>query len=64
MVEPKFKIEQIVFLKTDPDQSERMVTGYTVRKRSITYLLALGIEETCHFDFEISEEKNILKSLD
>lgn len=37
---PKFKIGEIVYSITDPEQNARMVTGYTIRKNGlISYLV-------------------------
>jgi hypothetical protein len=55
-----FNIGDYVYLKTDIDQYQRIVTGYTVRDNSITYLLSLGSEETSHYELEISNEIDIL----
>lgn len=48
----------IVYLKTDFEQRERIVTGFEVRPNGLLYRLSLGWEETPHYDIEISEEKN------
>lgn len=37
---PKFKIGEIVYSITDPEQNARMVTGYTVRKKRIDLLFS------------------------
>ncbi len=60
MGKPEFNIGDEVFLKTDVDQNIRLVTGLTLRAESITYLISCGAEESTHYDFEISAEKNIL----
>lgn len=59
----KFNIEDIVYLKTDIDQHERMVTGIFIRPgEKITYELSLGEFSSDHYEIEISREKNILKT--
>ena len=61
--EIEFKIGQTVFLKTDKEQSQRVVTGISLRPlKSVTYCLTQNITETWHYGFEISDEKNILLS--
>ena len=55
---PKFKIGEIVFLITDPEQSERIVTGYTVRPNTICYYVSYVGLETVHYDIEIATTKN------
>lgn len=57
-----FEIGQIVFLKTDDDQTERMVTGINLRpNNSVTYGLAISSQESWHYDIEISDEKDMVK---
>lgn len=56
----KYKIKDIVYLHTDVDQQKRLVTGYTVRESGIVYLLSCGVNESSHYDFEITEEVNVL----
>ena len=55
---PKFKIGEIVYSITDPEQNARMVTGYTVRKNGlISYLVTFIDCERQFEDFELSSEK-------
>lgn len=55
---PKFKIGEIVYSITDPEQNARMVTGYTIRKNGlISYLVTLIDCERQFEDFELSSEK-------
>ena len=57
----EYEMEEYVYLKTDPDQEQRMVTGYKiVPKNTIIYLLTCGTIETPHYDFEITKEKKEL----
>lgn len=55
----KYKIGQIVYLFTYPEQNDRLVTGYIVRDNHILYILACGIVETHHFEMEIAPSKLI-----
>ena len=59
----KFKHGQIVYLKIDPEQVPRMVTGWMVRPEHILYHLTGTDYETTHYAIEISTEKDELKSL-
>ena len=61
----EFELGQIVFLKTDPEQNERMVTQVRFKGNgAATYFLAFGSqEETEHYAIEISKEKDLFKSL-
>ena len=55
---PKFKIDEIVYSITDPEQNARMVTGYTIRKNGlISYLVTFIDCERQFEDFELSSEK-------
>jgi hypothetical protein len=49
----KFTIEDIVVLKTDPEQLPRVVVGVDVRKHGLLYVVACGDVTTIHFDFEM-----------
>lgn len=60
VIENKFEIGQIVYLKTDEDQCARIITGIHIRPTGITYSLAVGDEETPHYEVEITEQKNVL----
>lgn len=55
-----FKIGQTVYLRTDPDQFPRVVTGITQRQYGILYELSFGTETWLHNDFEISDEQDIM----
>lgn len=57
-LKPAFCIGQIVFLITDPEQEDRMITGYIVRPQQIVYYLSKGTQETVHYEMEIATEKN------
>lgn len=58
----KFKIGDIVYLVTDPEQYQRMVTGIIERQTHFEYLLSCGAdEETPHLDIEISTDKDYKK---
>jgi hypothetical protein len=66
MANPKkdFEIEEIVYLKTDPDQNPRMVISITVYKNHVEYNLGFAGEVTPHFAFEISKSKTIMLPAD
>ena len=56
-INPKFKIGDIVYSITDPDQYPRMVTGITIRSTTIYYLVTYIDNEKQFEDFELSSEK-------
>lgn len=52
---------RIVYLRTDEEQKQRIVTGYIIRPGSaLLYMLTCGTTETNHYAIEISSKKNIL----
>lgn len=57
-----FDIGDSVYLKTDPEQSERLVTGISVRQNGITYAISHLTNESWHYDFEITKERDIIKA--
>jgi len=59
-IETKYSIGQVVFLATDTDQKERLITGITIRPNSVIYILACGIDESTHYDIEFALEKNYI----
>mgnify|MGYP006889566458 CR=1 FL=1 len=46
--------------KTDVEQKARIVTGFVVRETAIVYELSCGVEVCNNYDFEISDEKDVL----
>lgn len=63
LVDNKFEIGQTVYLKTDSEQYPRIVTRLSVTANGITYSISSGVIESWHYDFEISEEKDVLINL-
>jgi hypothetical protein len=64
LVENKFNIGQIVFIKTDKEQLPRMVTSLNVNPNGIVYRLSAGTQDTENYEMELSEEANILEKID
>lgn len=58
-----YYIKDIVFLKTDKDQEQRIVTGILAREDGISYCLMNGTVESWHYSFEITSDRNVLKTL-
>jgi len=61
-IENHYDIGDMVYLHTDNDQLQRFVTGILVKPSSLTYALSCGSNESWHYDFEITVEKNVLKT--
>lgn len=57
-----FDIGDSVYLKTDPEQAERLVTGINIRQNGISYALSHLTNESYHYNFEISKERDIIKT--
>lgn len=62
VIDNKFNFEQTVFLRTDPEQRPRLVTGICARKNFIEYQLACGNLFSWHQEFEISEAVDVITS--
>lgn len=59
-----YKLGDTVYLKTDIDQYERIITAICLRIGNIkTYELAFGENTSWHYDIEMTIEKNVLKKL-
>lgn len=60
-IDNKFKLQQEVYLKTDPDQQKRLVTAITIRGNNLEYELMLADNfPTHHQEFEISDNEDTL----
>jgi hypothetical protein len=60
-IHPAFTLGQIVYLKTDPDQYMRIVTGLQITAEGgILYKLAINMSEQWHYGVEISDTKDII----
>ena len=57
----KYNYGDVVALKTEPE-IKRIVTGYNVRHRLLSYWLSFGVNETLHQDIEIESfhEKKLI----
>lgn len=61
-IENKFKLKQVVYLKTDQDQKPRIVTSITIKPNDLLYEVSCGSDASDHFDFEMSAEKDVMIS--
>ena len=63
------EIGEIVYIKTDIDQYERVITKkrteeYPNKTSLVMYGVSFGdFNESYHYDFELSKNKDILKTL-
>lgn len=58
----QFDLGDSVYLRTDFDQYERLVTGVNIREGGVSYCLACGPNESWHYAFEITRERDLMKS--
>lgn len=58
----EFNIGEIVYLVTDPEQEKRLVTGILLKPgKLVMYELACCEEISYHYNFEMTNDKNILQ---
>ncbi len=57
----KYSIGDSVYLKTDNDQLERLVTGILIRENGVMFELSQSNTSSYHFSFEIARDRNVLK---
>jgi len=62
-IKTKYNPEEIVYLVHDPEQFERMVTEINVTRNGHRYLLVCGSEESLHYEFEITDKKDMLQKM-
>lgn len=62
-IETSFDIGEIVYLITDEDQSERIITRITVSPQGCLYELCAGVVSSSHYDIEMSRKADINKQL-
>jgi hypothetical protein len=56
----KFKIGDIVYLRTDSDQKKRIVTSIVISQSGIKYELSCATVDTWHYDFEMTHDIDVL----
>jgi len=63
LIDNKFNLGDTVYLKTDDDQKERLITAIQINLNGIIYRLVTNTTETWHYALEIITEKNVLKKI-
>lgn len=64
IIDNRFSHGDIVYLKTDRDQSPRLVSCIKVYKQGeVMYELISGTVSSVHYEFEISTEKTLVDAL-
>lgn len=60
-IEVEYRLGEFVYLKTDPDQYKRMVTGYYIgMEGTILYEVVLGSDGSKYYAEELSRDKDIM----
>ena len=60
----QFDIKQTVYVRTDPEQLERIITEINIKPNNlILYEASCNNYATWFYDFELSSEKNVLKTM-
>ena len=59
----EFELGQYVWLKTDIDQFERIVTQLIICQGGIMYELSCGEDSSAHWGFEITDTEDTLKKV-
>lgn len=52
----KYQIDDVLYLRTDPERIPRLCTGYTVRRADISYELASGTTSSWHYQNEVTND--------
>lgn len=63
VIDNKFDIGQTVYIKTDDEQKQRIVTSIIVCPNGLIYECFCSTLESKHYDFELSSERNILTAI-
>lgn len=64
IVECLYSIGDSVYLRTDKDQRERLVTSIRLYGGNrVAYELSCGTESSYHYEFEMSKERNLTLEL-
>ena len=59
----ELRIGDMVYLKTDPEQLQRIITGILERpNNSIIYFVSIEALETQHFGIELDTVRDIIKA--
>lgn len=59
-VDLTYEVGDIVYLKTDSDQSKRIVTAILLKTNGHSYELSCGTVVSWHFDFEMSKSADLI----
>jgi hypothetical protein len=60
IIKTTYSIGEMVYLITDEQQRQRIIVGINIKPHDHVYALSCGEDESFHYDFEMSKEKNIM----
>jgi hypothetical protein len=63
IIKTKYDIGDIVYLKTDISQKERMITMIGITPGNNVYTLSCGDDSSDHYEIEITDTKDVIKTL-
>ena len=58
----EFEIGETVYLKTDIEQHQRIVTGINISENSTLFRIMFVTTESWHYGFELTKERDIVKA--
>lgn len=61
----EFEQGEIVYLRTDQEQLPRLIMGYRLQNnsRTLLYDVMCGTLQSCHYECELTREKNLINAL-
>ena len=59
-IDSDYQIGEFAYVKTDPDQNQRVVIGINITPNDLLYDVSLCNAVSSHYGFELSTEKTIL----
>ena len=59
-IELEYPIGMPIFLRTDTEQLQRIITGVIVRENGLMYIVVFADIESHHYGFELQTEENVL----
>lgn len=60
IINVRYEIGEIVYLKTDKEQTPRIIYSYKVFEKETMYETACGTQVSLHYEFEITKDANVL----
>jgi hypothetical protein len=60
IIDNKYNLGDLVYLKTDTEQLQRIITSIHINPGNLIYELSVDNRTSNHYDFEISSEANEL----